>query len=129
MNRLTLKEIIDDLPVGSIISPKNITAEYILQYARSHDNSLGSNVKALYRLMDNRVEALEFHVETKSTVTDIPLMELQLKNELLICCIVRSNQIITPSGRDTIQVGDTVVVVTTHKGLRDISDILKNPAR
>ena len=56
-------------------------------------------------------------------------MELQLKNELLICCIVRSNQIITPSGRDTIQVGDTVVVVTTHKGLRDISDILKNPAR
>lgn len=129
MNRLTLNEIIDDLPVGSIISPKNITAEYILQYARSHDNSLGSNVKALYRLMDNRVEALEFHVETKSTVTDIPLMELQLKNELLICCIVRSNQIITPSGRDTIQIGDTVVVVTTHKGLRDISDILKNPVR
>ena len=79
--------------------------------------------------MDNRVEALEFHVETKSTVTDIPLMELQLKNELLICCIVRSNQIITPSGRDTIQIGDTVVVVTTHKGLRDISDILKNPVR
>lgn len=129
MNRLTLNEIIDDLPVGSIISPKNITAEYILQYARSHDNSLGSNVEALYRLMDNRVEALEFHVETQSAVTNIPLMELQLKSELLICCIVRDNQIITPSGRDMLLINDTVVVVTTHKGLRDISDILKNPAR
>lgn len=129
MNRLTLNEIIDDLPVGSIISPKNITAEYILQYARSHDNSYGSNVEALYRLMDNRVEALEFHVETSSAVTDIPLLDLQLKNELLICCIVRGNQIITPSGRDMIQVNDTVVVVTTHRGLRDISDILKNPSR
>ena len=129
MNRLALHEIIDDLPVGSIISPKNITAEYILQYARSHDSSLGSNMEALYRLMDNRVEALEFHIETPCAVTDIPLLELQLKNELLVCCIVRGNQIITPSGRDTIQVNDTVVVVTTHRGLHDISDILKNPVR
>lgn len=129
MNRLSLNEIVDDLPVGSIISPKYITAEYILQYARSHGSSLGSNVEALYRLMDNQVEALEFHVETPSAVTDIPLLELQLKNDLLVCCIVRGNQIITPSGRDTIQVNDTVVVVTTHKGLHDISDIMKNPIK
>ena len=45
------------------------------------------------------------------------------------CCIVRGNQIITPSGRDTIQLDDTVIVVTTHKGLQDISDILKNAGR
>ncbi len=125
LNRLALNEIIDDLPVGSTISPKNITAEYILQYARSHSNSLGSNVEALYRLMDNHVEALEFHIGNKSAVTDTPLIDLKLKNELLICCIVRNNQIITPSGRDTIQVNDTVIVVTTHKGLQDISDIMK----
>lgn len=129
MNRLTLNEIIEDLPVGSMISPQNITAEYILQYARSQNSSLGSNMEALYRLMDNRVEALEFRIETPCAVTDIPLLELQLKNELLVCCIVRGNQIITPSGRDTIQVNDTVVVVTTHKGLHDIADILKNPVR
>lgn len=125
LNRLALNDIIDDLPVGSIISPKNITAEYILQYARSHSNSLGSNVEALYRLMDNHVEALEFHIGNKSAVTDTPLIDLKLKDELLICCIVRNNQIITPSGRDTIQVNDTVIVVTTHKGLQDISDIMK----
>ncbi len=129
MNRLSLSEIIDDLPVGSIISPKDITAEYILQYARSRSSSLDSNVEALYRLMDNQVEALEFHVETESAVTNVPLLELQLKKDLLVCCIVRGNQIITPSGRDMIQVNDTVIVVTTHKGLRDISDIMKNPMK
>lgn len=129
INRLALNEIIDDLPVGSIISPKHITAEYILQHARSQSSSLGSNVEALYRLMDNQVEALEFHIDNESAVTNIPLIDLQLKNNLLICCIVRDNKVITPSGRDSIQVNDTVVVVTTHKGLRDISDIMKNSVR
>ena len=129
INRLALNDIVEDLPIGSIISPKHITAEYILQYARSQSNSLGSNVEALYRLMYNQVEALEFHISTKSAVTDIPLIDLQLKNGLLICCIVRGNQIITPTGRDSIQVDDTVIVVTTHKGLRDIQDIMKNPVR
>ena len=108
---------------------KHITAEYILQYVRSLSNSYGSNVEALYRLMDNQVEALEFHVAENSAVTDIPLVDLELKQNLLICCIVRGNQIITPSGRDTIQLDDTVIVVTTHKGLQDISDILKNAGR
>ena len=79
--------------------------------------------------MDNQVEALEFHIDNESAVTNIPLIDLQLKNNLLICCIVRNNKVITPSGRDSIQVNDTVVVVTTHKGLRDISDIMKNPVR
>ena len=129
INRLELDEIIDDLPVGSIISPKHITAEHILQYARSQSNSYGSNVEALYRLMDNQVEALEFHVGENSSVTDIPLIDLQLKKNLLICCIVRGNQIITPSGRDVILLHDTVIVVTTHKGLQDISDILLNNGR
>jgi len=129
VNRLVLDEIIDDLPVGSIISPKHITAEHILQYARSQSNSYGSNVEALYRLMDNRVEALEFRVGENSAVTNTPLSALQLKDNLLVCCIVRGTQIITPSGRDTIQQNDTVIVVTTHKGLQDISDILKDNGR
>lgn len=129
INRLTLNDILNTLPIGSLISPKNITAEYILQYVRSLGNSFGSNVEALYRLLDNQVEALEFHVAETSEVTDIPLAQLQLKSSLLICCIVRGNKIITPSGRDEIQLGDTVIVVTTHKGLQDIKDILKNSVR
>ena len=115
--------------MGSIISPKFITSEYILQYVRSQSNSYVSNVEALYKLMDGQIEALEFHVGENSSVTDIPLINLNLKENLLICCIVRGNKIITPSGRDTIQLDDTVIVVTTHKGLRDISDILKSVAR
>ena len=129
VNRLALNEIINDLPIGSTISPKDITTEYILQYVRSQNNSYGSNVEALYRLMDNQVEALEFFIKEKCTVTDIPFIDLNLKKNLLICCIVRNGRIITPSGRDFIQKGDKVIVVTTHKGLQDISDILDDSVK
>ena len=126
VNRLALDETISDLPIGSIVSPKNITTEYILQYVRSQSNSYGSNVEALYRLMDNQVEALEFLVKEENSVTNIPFINLNLKKNLLICCIVRKGRIITPSGRDFIQAGDKVIVVTTHKGLQDITDIMED---
>ncbi|MBQ8799072.1 MAG: Trk system potassium transporter TrkA [Lachnospiraceae bacterium] len=129
VNRLALNEIINDLPIGSTISPKDITTEYILQYVRSQNNSYGSNVEALYRLMDNQVEALEFLVKEECAVTDIPFIDLNLKKNLLICCIIRNGRIITPSGRDFIQKGDKVIVVTTHKGLQDISDILDDSVK
>ncbi|MDD6238119.1 MAG: TrkA C-terminal domain-containing protein, partial [Oscillospiraceae bacterium] len=39
--------------------------------------------------------------------------------------INRQGKIITPTGQDTIQEGDIVVVVTTHKGIRDLGDIVR----
>lgn len=124
ISKMAQDEIIEELPIGSIISARNTTTEYIIKYVRSLTNSYGSNVAALYRLMDNRVEALEFHVRDNCPVIGVPLSSLELKSNLLICCIVRGKQIITPSGRDTIELEDTVIVVTTNKGLQDISDIL-----
>lgn len=124
LSKMAHDDIIDELPVGSIISARNTTTEYILQYVRSLNNSYGSKVESLYRLMDNRVEALEFHVSENSPVIGIPLQSLSLKKNLLLCTIVRGNKIITPSGRDTIELDDTVIVVTTNRGLEDISDIL-----
>ncbi len=125
ISKMAQDEIIEELPIGSIISARNTTTEYILKYVRSMTNAYGSNVAALYRLMDNRVEALEFHVRESCPVIGIPLLNLKLKSNLLVCCIVRGKQIITPSGRDTIELNDTVIVVTTNKGLQDISDILE----
>ena len=124
ISKMARDEIIEELPIGSIISARNTTTEYILKYIRSLTGSYGSNVESLYRLMDNHVEALEFHIKDLCPVVDVPLANLKLKSNLLVCCIVRGRQIITPSGRDAIELGDTVIVVTTIKGLQNISDIL-----
>ena len=125
VHRLDYDKIIDSLDLGSVLYPKNITAEYILQYVRAMQNSIGSNVETLYRLIEGKVEALEFRVNEESRLVGVPLKELQLKENLLIACINRKGIVITPGGQDSIQLGDIVVVVTTNQGFNDLKDILR----
>ena len=125
VNRIAFTDIIDSLDIGSVVYPKYLTADYILQYVRAWQNSIGSNVETLYKILDGRAEALEFIIREPSAVTDVPLMELNLKDNLLICCINRNGLILTPRGQNKIKVGDTVIIVTTLQGLHDIRDIIK----
>jgi trk system potassium uptake protein TrkA len=62
-------------------------------------------------------------------VTGPTLMDLPIKNGVLICCIVRDGKVITPSGRDRMEKGDIVIVVTTHKNVNDITYILEDSYR
>ncbi len=129
ITRITFEEVINEMPLGSVVCPRSITTERILRYVRTMENASGSNVETLYYLSKGRVEALEFKVKDSAQIrkiVNIPLMELALKPDLLICCINRNGKIITPSGSDMLQIGDTVIVVTTHKGLSDLTDILKD---
>ena len=83
------------------------------------------SLETLYKIVADKAEALEFRVKEGSPLLGIPLERLQLKNNLLVACINRSGCIITPRGKDTIEAGDTVIIVTTHTGLNDLTDILK----
>ncbi|MDD6021098.1 MAG: Trk system potassium transporter TrkA [Acutalibacteraceae bacterium] len=125
INRQNFADIINNLNIGSVIYPKFITAETIVSYARALKNSQGSNVQTLYNIVGDKVEALEFLARSESEVIGVPLSDLELKDNLLICCIGRNGKTIIPNGLTTIEIGDTVVVVTTQKGLNDLRDILK----
>ena len=125
INRITFDEVISELDLDTVIHPKDITSELIIRYVRSMKNSLGSNVETLYHILDNEAEALEFVIRENSPVIGKPLSELNLRKNLLVGCLNRNGVVRIPRGHDTIQIGDTVVIVTTNKGLRDISDILE----
>ena len=124
INRITFKEVINGLQLGSVIYPRYITAEAIIAYVRAKKDSMNSNIETLYHMFDSRVEATEFRVDEASRVTDVPLKDLPLKKDLLVSFINRDDKILIPSGQDCIRVGDTVMVVTTHTGLNDIKHIL-----
>ena len=124
MDKLNFEEVTGDMNLDTVVSVKAITAAYIIRYVRAMQNSYGSNVQTLHRLSEGRVEALEFRVTEKARVIGKTLYEMQLKKNLLICCISRRGKIITPSGRDELKPGDGVIVVTTNIGLDDIDDIL-----
>lgn len=125
VNRLPYTDIIDELDIGSVIYPKYLTADMILRYVRAMQNTIGSNVETLYHILDNQAEALEFNIRDDSSIVGIPLADLKLKDNLLVCCLTRHGVVSIPRGQDTIQIGDNVIIVTTHKGLRDICDILE----
>lgn len=126
VNNTSFDSILHNLKIKTIIHPKNLTGEYIASYIRAMQNSLGSNVETLYKLNDDAVEALEFRVRSNSRVTGIPLQELNLKDNLQVISINRHGKIILPQGSDKILYDDTVVVITKHKGLSDLDDILKH---
>ena len=125
VHRVNYGDIIGSLNIGSIIYPKNITADRIVQFVRGMSASKDSNIETLYKLNDGRVEALEFIVGNGSPVVGISLAKLKLKKGILIACINHYGEIISPSGDSVIRNGDTVIVVTMLTGLKDINDILE----
>ena len=126
VNKIAFENVINSLNIGSLIQPKMLTAEIILQYVRAMQNSMGSsNIETLYKIAADKAEALEFRVKEGSPILGIPLEKLKLIDNLLVACINRGGTIITPRGKDTVEAGDTVIVVTTHTGLNDLTDILR----
>ncbi len=124
INRTSFEEVTNTLDIGSVIYPKNTTASIILQYVRaSTGNNKVSDVEKLTRIINNKVEAIEFSVSEQSKVINKTLLDLQLKKNTLIGSISRDGKAFIPHGSDSINAGDTVVVITTQR-LADIDDIL-----
>jgi len=111
------------LGLDSIVTPKKIAANLILQYVRAKQNSEGSNVLTLYKLADGKAEALELMVTEESSLVGITLKDLSISNDVILAGINRKGKIIIPRGSDALEAGDTVIVVTTRMGLDNLEDI------
>jgi len=124
INKISFDNIVEDMDLGSIISPKTLTADVIVMYVRGMQNSLGSNVQTLHKIVNKKAEALEFCIKSGCPLVGKAIEDLKLIDNLLVACISSNGNIITPNGQTVIHEGDTVVVVTTKTGLKDIEDIL-----
>jgi len=124
INRIAYDNVINNLDLDTTIYPKNITAEYIIRFVRARNNSTSSEIETLHHILDGKAEALEFRIKPNSLVAHIPLENMTIKKNTLVACINRNGKIITPRGRDMLEPGDTVIVVTTNTGFKEINDIL-----
>ena len=126
INRINFSGLLTDIKLDTVSYPRLLTADVIIKYVRSMNESLNSNVENLYKLEDGRAEALEFYIKEPSQVTDIPLEKLHIRKNILVCCINRGGRVTIPGGQDELHVGDSVIVVLTHSRLNDIKDILED---
>ncbi|MBQ3843212.1 MAG: Trk system potassium transporter TrkA [Ruminiclostridium sp.] len=124
VNRIDFDDVIRHLEIGTVIYPKNITAESIVRYVRAMKNTIGSNVETLYSIIKGKVDAAEFIIKENSPVIGRKLMEMKLKPNILVASILRDRKVIIPRGGDTIEVGDSVIIVSNF-ALHDIADILE----
>ena len=50
--------------------------------------------------------------------------DLKIKKNILIASIIRKNQVIIPSGLDTLEPLDSVIIVSSSYVIKDVNDIL-----
>lgn len=125
VNRDEFNAMADKLGLECTVSPRQTTSDIVVRYARALENSLGSNVETLYKLMDSEAEALEFIVAQNCSLKEIPIKELQLKENTIIAGIIRGRKTLIPDGDDTFLAGDRVIVITVGAKLHDITDIVR----
>ena len=125
VSRDELVSMAEKIGLESVVSPKEIISNILVRYARALENSLGSNVETLYKLMDGKVEAIEFIAKKDSAVLGIPLKTLNTKKNTLVAGIIRNRKTIIPSGDDVILADDRVIIIADgNEKLRDLSEIL-----
>jgi trk system potassium uptake protein TrkA len=125
LGRLENNSILDMLPVGSIISPKELCCNNIVTFVRSMKNQEGAAL-TVHSIADGQAEAVEFIVDENTLHCDEPLKKLNLKKNVLIVCITHGAQLEIPNGDSSFQVGSTVIVVTpADKVIYQLNDIFE----
>ena len=116
--------LLKELKLDSVVSPKNITAIQIIRYVRALNNSQGAeSLEMLYRFAEGHAEAAQFSVTETTKYTGVPFRKVPFKPHVLVAAIIRRSQVIIPSGTDSLQEKDTVIVVSNHFGFTELNEI------
>lgn len=124
INRTDLASSAEKMGLECIVSPQQTVSNVVSRYVRALQNSVGSNIETLHRIMDAKAEVLEFKVNGEFQYSNISLREMKLKNNILIAGIIRGRKPIIPTGSDVILSGDRVLVLAAGHILNDLSDII-----
>ncbi|MEE0945867.1 MAG: Trk system potassium transporter TrkA [Acutalibacteraceae bacterium] len=125
INRKEFIDLAEKLGAESIVTPRKIVADIIVRYARGLQNTIGSKIETLYKLMDGKAELLEFIVQPDCKIIGIPFKELDTKKGTLIAGIIRNRKAILPSGEDALQENDKVIIISSSLGFNDLADIVR----
>ncbi len=109
-------QLADSLALGSVICPRELCSNNIVRYVRAMQNQTGAAV-SVHAIADGQAEAVEFLLESDTRNCGKPLKELKLRPNVLIASITRGSKTMIPNGESTFQPGDTVVVVTSGRGI------------
>ena len=119
------EDIFMQMKVGSLINPKNLTADNIIRYVRAMKNAGDNEILTLHHIMDGAAEALEFRILPDCPFLNKPIESLSFKKNVLLASITRNNKTFAPDGKDVIEAGDNVIAVSMLPGIVSINDLFE----
>lgn len=124
LDRESVADMVTKLGLESVVSPKEVIANNIVKFVRSHSSDDGNRLNSLYKL-DDGVEALEFTVKEDFAFKEIPLKQLTIKNYAIIAGIVRGDNFILPGGDTVMKIADKVIVVVNSNEITELDMLFK----
>lgn len=124
VTRVGMLPLLASFDLQTILTPHRIAGEGLMRYIRARGHSNESDIEAVYHLMSNRLEAVEFTAPKEARSLYAPLKDLELKPGILVGLIYRKGQIIFPSGADVLKARDRVIVISKEMTLKNLDDIL-----
>ncbi|MDT2603253.1 Trk system potassium transporter TrkA [Enterococcus dongliensis] len=126
VTRTNFMNVLDQLDIDSVVSPKNIIATHILRYVRAKNNKDDdSSVKTLHHLFNDDVDAMEFVVTPQTCFLNQKVSDVKLKNNILIAAISRERGFVIPKGDTEIRLKDHIVVITTDRKISSLNDLVR----
>ena len=127
INQTEYAEVIGEMGIESVISPKLLCATEIVRYVRAMANTTGGSVITMHEMANGKAYALEFRATDKTLYLDIPLMQIPFRRSFLLACIIRRGKAIIPRGSDVIQHDDAVIVVSSsEEAVVDLNEIFED---
>ena len=124
----TYIKLSEDAGIDSNITPQFLVEARVIRYIRGlanrGDGGSKSGIKSLHRIADNKVEALEFDVAEDFKQIGVPLKDIKWKKNLLVAAVIRGDSVIYAHGSTTLELGDSVIIMTTNAHLYDLGDAL-----
>ena len=111
LGRMDNANILGDLALGSVVSPKELCCNIILRYVRAMQKQEGAAL-TIHTIADGQAEAVEFQVDESSLYCRELLKNVKLKKGVRMACIAKGAKLEIPNGNSFFDKGDRVIVVT-----------------
>ena len=119
-------DILGNLSLDSVISPKELCCNTIVQYVRAMKNQTGAAL-TVHTIADGQAEAMEFLVDGKVKHCGVPLKNLKLKKGVLVVCIAKGAKMEIPNGDSYFNIGDIVYIVTSkEKSIYQLNEMFES---
>lgn len=125
VDRTRILEMLEIEQIGMTISPKRVISDKIVKFIRTNLSIKNAKIETFYRIADDKVEAIEFDIDTDLNILNTPLKDIDVKDDTLIAFIIRENKLIIPNGDVELKLNDKVLIITLNKSVAKIEDLIK----